>query len=177
MGNAGAHMFLAFGFGDDFLAVSVEPRPDKARPYAVLPGFFKQYELVSVVGDERDVIRVRTNYRKDPPEQVYLFRLLATDEERRRLFVEYLKDINALREHPRLYNPLAGQCILMALDRGACSWKLPVSGNVPKFAYYAGRLATCLPLAELQRRGHINAAAQAADREPDFSRRIRADVP
>ena len=34
---------------------------------------FKQYELIYVVGDERDIVRVRTNYRK---EDVFLYHLL-----------------------------------------------------------------------------------------------------
>ena len=63
MGPAIAHLFLTFGFGDDHLAISIEARKERTRPYATLPGFFRQYELVYIVADERDVIRVRTNYR------------------------------------------------------------------------------------------------------------------
>ena len=76
MGPAIAHLFLTFGFGDEHLAISIEVRKNRTKPYATLPGIFRQYELVYVVADERDVIRVRTNYRKDPPEEVYLFRVV-----------------------------------------------------------------------------------------------------
>ena len=48
MGPAIAHLFLTFGFGADHLAISIEARKDKQRPYATLPGFFRQYELVYV---------------------------------------------------------------------------------------------------------------------------------
>lgn len=75
MGPAVAHLFLTFGFGADHLAISIEARKDQQRPYATLPGFFRQYELIYVVADERDAIRVRTNYRADPPEDVYLYRI------------------------------------------------------------------------------------------------------
>jgi hypothetical protein len=43
--------------------------------------------------------------------------------------------------------------------------------------YDAGRLVRGLSFEELKRRSHVNAAAQAADQSPDFSRRIRVMVP
>jgi hypothetical protein len=52
-----------------------------------------------------------------------------------------------------------------------------LSGHAPEYAYDAGRLDRRLPFAELKRRSRVNAAAQAADRAPDFSRRIRAGLP
>ena len=70
-----AHIMLSFGFsGKDYLAVSIETRKEKGEAYSTLAGFFRQYELYYVVADERDLIRVRTNYRK-PQEQVYIYRV------------------------------------------------------------------------------------------------------
>lgn len=184
MGPAIAHLFVTFGFGDEHLAISIEARKDRSRPYATLPGFFRQYELVYVVADERDAIRGRTNYRADPPEDVYLFRLTAPIENGRRLFLDYLRDINELREHPRFYNTLTTNCTTMILTHAAVnpghlsySWKVLLSGYAPEYAYEQGRLDQSLPFEELKRRAHINAAARAADQAPDFSRRIRADMP
>jgi hypothetical protein len=184
MGPAIAHLFVTFGFGDDHLAISVEVRRARTKPYATLPGLFRQYELVYIVADERDVIRVRTNYRKSPPEEVYLFRLLAPIENGRRVFLDYMRDINALREHPRFYNTLTTNCTTMILAHAAVnpgsipySWKVLLSGYAPEYAYDRGRLDRSLPFEELKRRGHINAAAQAADQAPDFSRRIRTRLP
>ena len=74
MGPAIAHIFLSFGFGDEYLPISIEVRKTRAKEYSTVAGFFRQYELIYVVADERDVIRVRTNYRKSPPEDVYMFR-------------------------------------------------------------------------------------------------------
>jgi hypothetical protein len=184
MGPAIAHVFVTFGFGDDHLAISIEARKDRTRPYATLPGFFRQYELVYVVADERDAIRVRTNYRKDPPEEVYLFHLMGPIENGRRVFLEYLRDINELREHPRFYNTLTTNCTTMILAHAAVnpghipySWKMLLSGYAPEYVYERGRLDQSLPFEELKERSHINAAAQAADQAPDFSRRIRANLP
>ena len=61
-----AHTFLSFGFGDDHLAIFIEARKEATEGYSSIKEFFKQYELIYIVGDERDLIRVRTNYRKDP---------------------------------------------------------------------------------------------------------------
>jgi hypothetical protein len=75
MGDAIAHTIISFGFsGKDFLAISIETRRERHESYSSIAGFFKQYELFYVVADERDLIRLRTNYRKDPPEDVYLYR-------------------------------------------------------------------------------------------------------
>ena len=184
MGPAIAHLFVTFGFGDDHLAISIEVRKDRTRPYATLPGLFRQYELVYVVADERDAIRVRTNYRKDPPEDVYLFRVIAPIENGRRVFLDYMREINELREHPRFYNTLTTNCTTLILTHAAVnpghlpySWKVLLSGYAPEYAYERGRLDRSLPFEELKRRSHINAAARAADQAPDFSRRIRAGFP
>lgn len=184
MGPAIAHLFLSFGFGDDHLAVSIEARKEKGEGYSSAKGFFRQYELYYVVADERDVIRVRTNYRKDPPEDVYVYPLRGPRENIRRLFLEYVRKMNALREHPEFYNTLTTNCttaILMntRVNPGSLpfSWKVLLSGYTPAYVYEAGRMDQSLPFEELKRRSLVNAAAQAADQAPDFSRRIRAALP
>ncbi|MGZ5121073.1 MAG: lipoprotein N-acyltransferase Lnb domain-containing protein, partial [Burkholderiales bacterium] len=76
MGPAIAHTFVSFAFaGGDHLAISIETRKEKGEAYSTVKGFFRQYELYYVVADERDVIRLRTNYRHDPPEEVYVYRV------------------------------------------------------------------------------------------------------
>jgi hypothetical protein len=75
-GDAIAHIIVSFGFAAaDFLAVSIETRRERNESYSSIAGFFKQYELFYVVADERDLLRLRTNYRNDPPEDVYLYRI------------------------------------------------------------------------------------------------------
>ena len=110
MGPAIAHVFLSFGFGDEHVAVSIEARKERDEGYSSVQGFFKRYELIYVVGDERDLIRVRTNYRRDPPEDVYLYRVRAPIENIRRLFLEYVRAINELAERPRFYDTLTTNC-------------------------------------------------------------------
>ena len=184
MGPAIAHIFLSFGFGDEHLPISIEVRKTRAKEYSTIPGFFRQYELIYVVADERDVIRVRTNYRKSPPEEVYMFRTVATIENGRRVFLDYIKDMNLIKDRPRFYNTLTTNCTTMILAHTTMnpghlpmSWKVLLSGYAAEYAYDQGRLDRSLPFAELERRGHLNARAQAADKSPDFSRLIRVGMP
>ena len=184
MGPAIAHVFLSFGFGEDHVAVSVEARKERNEGYSSVQGFFKRFELIYVVGDERDLIRVRTNYRRDPPEDVYLYRVRAPIENIRRLFLEYVRAINELAERPRFYDTLTTNCTTTIVlhtrvnpEHAPLSWKVLLSGHAAEYVYERGRLDTSVPFAELQRRSRINDAARAADRAPDFSRRIRVGLP
>jgi len=184
MGPAIAHAFVSFGFsGDDYLTVSIEVRKPRGEAYSTLKGLFRQYELVYVVADERDAIRLRTNYRRDPPEDVYIYRANASSWDVRRLFKEYMERINALRTQPEFYNTLTTNCttniwmnaeVNRVAGRVPLSWKILASGYVPQYLYEQGRLETMgLSFPELQQRAHVNARAQAADKAADFSRRIR----
>jgi hypothetical protein len=184
MGPEIAHLMLSFGFaGRDNVAFSIETRKKRSEEYSTLKGFFRQYELFYVVADERDVVQVRTNYRKDPPEDVYLFRVHAPIENGRRLFMEYVRKINVLKARPEFYNTLTTNCttnILMhtCVNPGhlAFNWKVLLSGYAPPYVFEQGRLDTSLPFEELKKRSRINEAARAADRAPDFSQRIRAGL-
>ena len=180
-----AHMMVSFNFGaNDHLAVSIERRDELGESYSTVKGLFKQYELFYVVADERDVIRLRTNVRNDPPEDVYVYRVKAPIENGRRLFVEYMNKVNALTTQPEFYNTVATNCTgniwlhsQVNPKSVPYSWKILLSGYVPEYLYEHDRLDTTLPFPELQRRSRVNVAAQAADRVADFSRRIRVGLP
>jgi hypothetical protein len=184
MGPMIAHIFLSFGFGDEHLAISIEARKEATEGYSSIKGFFKQYELIYIVGDERDLIRVRTNYRKDPPEDVYLYRLTGPIENSKRILLDYLKTINRLRDSPEFYNTLTANCTNVIWmhtrlnpNHIPFSWKILLSGYTPEYVYEQGRMNSDLPFAELQRRSHLNEVALQADQAPDFSSRIRAHLP
>jgi len=185
MGPAIAHTIISFGFGGkDHLAVSIEARKERGEAYSSIKGFFRQYELIYIVADERDVIRLRTNYRKDPPEDVYLYGIKGSPESARKFFLDYLKSINELVDRPQFYNTLTENCTnviwlhtLVNAGHVPFSWKILVSGYLPQYLYDMGRLDTSMPFAELEQRGHINQRARAADQSPDFSRLIRTGLP
>ena len=184
-GPAIAHVFVSFGFTDgNHVAISIETRRERGQEYSSVQGFFRQYELYYAVGDERDLIRLRTNYRRNPPEQVYLYRVRGSASAGRQLFLEYLHELNALKEHAQWYNALTTNCTSNIWLHSRVipghlpySWKILLSGYVPEYLYEHDKLDTSVPFEELRRRGHINARAQAADQAADFSQRIRAALP
>ena len=103
-----AHTIMSWQFeGAPPLAVSIETRKRRGQEYSAVQGFFKQYEIIYVVADERDVVRLRTNYRG---EQVYLYRLNASAAQARALLMDYVASINALVEQPQFYNALTDNC-------------------------------------------------------------------
>jgi hypothetical protein len=178
-----AHTILSFAFeGDRYLAVSVETRKQRGQTYSAIRGFFRAYELIYILGDERDLIRLRTNIRK---EDVYLYRLAIPLENARFLLMNYINAVNRLAERPEFYNALIDNCTTnimvntraYALGMMPSSWKLFATGHVDEFVYERGALNRDLSFSELKRLSYINPAAQTADRAEDFSVRIREGLP
>jgi len=179
-GKAIAHIMVSFGFaGRDYVAVSIETRKARGQSYSTLAGIYKQYELVYVVADERDLIGLRTSYRK-PQEDVYVYRVQTPRENLRRFFLDYMKTMNDMREQPQFYNTLTTNCTTAVLvhtrvNQGSppWSWKILLSGYVPQYVYELGRLDTSVPFVELERQARVNDRAHGIERDPAFSQRIR----
>jgi Domain of unknown function (DUF4105) len=177
-----AHTFISFIFDNaPPLSISIETRPEVGEGFDPLASLFKQFELIYVVGDERDLVRVRTNYRK---ETVYLYHLNGSVEDERKLLLIYLGRINELAERPEFYHLLTNSCTINIIRylnaagrKGRFDIRHLLNGLIDSYLYYSGRVNTSLPFEELRRRSLINAAAQAADQAPDFSDRIRAALP
>ena len=174
-----AHTFLSFEFsGGPFIAISVEARKERGEQYNVLKGLFRRYELMYVVADERDVIGLRTNYRKDA---VFLYPMRAAPERVRALFVAMLTRANELREHPEFYNSLTANCTstivrhVNSLAPGTVpfSYRRLLPGYADRLAYDLGLIDTDVSYDSLRPRFRITAAAQAAGDATDFSTRIR----
>ena len=183
MGDAIAHIILSFGFGEQHIAISIEIRKEEGEAYSTLAGLFRQYELYYVVGDERDLIGVRTTYR-EPPEDVYLYRIDIPKENIRRLFLEYLRKINGLHDAPEFYNTMTTNCTTnIATHVWALGGKLPlkweilVSGYFPNLIYDRGGLDQTRPFAELRELSLINTKARSADGDEAFSTLIREGLP
>jgi hypothetical protein len=176
------HTFLSFIFDNaPPLSISIETRPEVGEGFDPLASLFKQFELIYVVGDEDDIVRVRTNFRK---ESVYLYRLASPPDKERRLFLVYMERINELADRPEFYHLLSNSCtinIIRYLNAAGRHGSLDIrhifNGLVDNYLYYADWLNTTLPFAEMRRRSLINEVAQAVDDAPDFSQRIRASLP
>jgi hypothetical protein len=178
-----AHPIASFQFADGPpICFSIETRKEVGETYSAIAGFFRQYELVYVMADERDVVRVRTNYRKG--EDVYLYRLKGSPEAARALFLDYLRSANQLNKEPEWYNAITDNCTtgvrLHTKAIGAAhpwDWRLLLNGHMDERAYALGTLDNTLPFADLKRFSRINGLARLADRAPDFSARIRDGRP
>jgi hypothetical protein len=177
-----AHTFLSFIFDNaQPLSISIETRPEVGEGFAPIASLFKQFELIYVVGEERDLVGVRTNHRQ---ESVYLYRLNTSADNARRLLLIYLERINELADRAEFYHLLSNSCTINIVRYANAAGRVGrldirhvLNGLVDSYLYRSGRVDTTLPLDELRQRSRINEAAQAADGLPDFSQRIRATLP
>lgn len=178
-----AHPIVSFQFADSPpVCFSIETRKEIGESYSALRGFFRQYELIYIVADERDVIRLRTNFRKG--EDVYLYRMNITPQRARERFLSYITSLNELRDRPRWYNALTTNCTTSirtqqnASERTPWDWRIVLNGKGDQMLFDKGRLVTDgLTFTNLKSRALINPAAQAAGDSPDFSALIRAERP
>jgi hypothetical protein len=176
-----AHPIVSFNFGNEgHVAMSIETRNVMGQGYSAIGGFFRQYTLAYIASDERDVIRLRTNYRKN--EEVYLFRTTAKPPLARAIFLDYLERANSLHRRPEWYNALTNNCTTnIALSvaevrdtRVRLDWRILLNGKMDEMMYENGELITGgLSFPELKEQAHINLAARSAEDSLDFSKRIR----
>ena len=174
-----AHTIMSWGFENgDQLAVSIETRKDKTQEYSAIKGFFKQFTLAYVAADERDLIRLRTNYRK---EDVYLYRFQNTPISRARVLLEsYIKHMNHLKDKPAFYHALALNCTsairlhAQAINPRALptDWRLIANGHLDEMLYDLKRIRIDIPFSELRQLSHINQRA-ANLQSKSFSQGIR----
>ncbi len=180
-----AHPIVSFQFGNedaDYVATSIEARYQIGQDYSPIRSFFRQFTIIYVFASERDLVRLRTNYRSG--EDVYLYHMVAAPEWSRSLFLQYLQQANSLRDHPRWFNAITSNCTTNIFDEMAAtghlpagssrySWWVILNGRAPEMLYKGGNFAGNLPLPELKKQALINPVAVTLDDAPDFSRRIR----
>lgn len=178
-----AHTILSWQFeGSPPLAITIETRKKIGQEYSTVDGFFRQYEIIYVAADERDIIRVRTNHRG---EQVYLYRLTTPLPQARALLMDYVTTMNDLVAHPQFYNALTDNCTtsirrhMTHLNPHAqpFDWRMLANGYADRLLYERGNVDRRLPFRELRNLSLIDAKGKAADQDPAFSERIREGLP
>jgi Domain of unknown function (DUF4105) len=177
-----AHPIVSFQFADAApLCFSIETRKTAGQTYSTIGGLYRQYALIYLVSDERDVIRLRTNYRN---EDIYLYHTTVPQNRARERFLEYVRSLNALRAQPRWYNAITTNCTTSirsqhpSKERIPWDWRILLNGKGDELLYRDGGLVTGgLPFAELKARSLIDARARAANDSPDFSKLIREGLP
>jgi hypothetical protein len=171
-----AHPIASFQF-----CFSIETRKKLGQTYSTIGGLYRRFELIYIVADERDVIRVRTNYRK---EDIYLYRTTISPAHARERFLEYIHSLNALRNKPRWYNAITTNCTTSIRtqhppnERLPWDWRILLNGKGDELMYERHLIVNGgLPFAELKNRSLIDARARAANDSPDFSQLIRVGLP
>jgi hypothetical protein len=200
-----AHVILSFGFaGGEHVAVSVETRPEKGEGYSVLGSLFKQFEVIYILAEERDVVQLRTNFRK---ERVYLYPTRLPAEAVRLMFRQLLEEANQLVEQPRFYHALEHNCttawVAIAEEAGQrkiaeeaggrkiaeeaggrnvkFDLRLLLNGYFDQLMYERGKLVgdetQGLPYEDMRSLHYISDVAQQHQGDPNFSAKVRAQLP
>jgi len=153
-----AHIFLSFGFVDGrHVSISFETRREVGEEFSPLLGVLRQFEIIYVVGTDRDVLGVRTGHRD---ERVYVYKTVATPEITRKLFVRLAADINDIYKHPRFYNTITNNCtneITREVEKIApvdfpFSYKVFFPGYFDEVLYDMGLIDTSRPFEEVKRK-------------------------
>jgi len=174
-----AHTMLSFGFrGGKYLVASVEVRLEKGETYSPVLGAMREYELIYVLADERDVIRLRTEVRNN---NVYVYRSTATAEQTQKLLLDIVTRVNDLHDNPEFYDTFTNNCTtnivrhINDLSPGTVPYdmKILLPGLSPQLAYDLGLLDRRLPYEELKRRSDITQQAHRYRDSRDFSTKIR----
>lgn len=178
-----AHTLVSFGFADDqtkslrHVVFSAEVRRERGEEFSEVGGFFKEFELVMIAADENDILRLRTNIRR---EDVTLLPLRLTPAQRRALFMAYVTRADKLARQPEWYETITTNCTTVIFElarivdsRIPLDWRILVSGYLPGYLYDLGIIRTDIPLAEVLRQAAISGKAQAMPPSADYSRAIR----
>lgn len=162
-----AHLIVTFGFTDgQRVAFSVEIRREDHEAFSVVGGFFRQFELVLIAATEEDVIKLRTNVRK---EDVHLYPIDLNADQRRNLFLSYVELANQLEEHPKFYNTVTRNCTTTVYplansikpDMGL-DWRLLMSTHLPSYIDQLGGFQDEMTPEARTERAAITALAQTA---------------
>lgn len=174
-----AHTMLSFGFGDGrHLVASVEVRLEQGESYSPIGGALHEFELMYVLADERDVIRLRTEHYGA---EVYVYRTVATREQSRDLLLDVLRRVNSLEKHPEFYDTFTNNCTtnivshINRLNPGRIPWNPTnlLTGYSDRYAYQLGLLFDYGSFAATKQHAHLTQPTNQPLDSLQFSRRIR----
>ncbi|MBR9990501.1 MAG: DUF4105 domain-containing protein [Gemmatimonadetes bacterium] len=174
-----AHAFVSFGFDDGrHLSISVEARREEGEQYSLLRGMLKRFEVMYVVGDERDLIHLRVLRGDD----VYVYPMRASRQEVRTLLTDMLARVNALHRQPEFYGTLRNNCTTnllrhvnaIAMEPIPYGRRILLPGHSDAVAHERGLIDTELSLDAARERFMISERALKVASNQDYSRLIRA---
>ena len=171
------HLLVSFGFEDCGQVVfSVEIQREKGEHFNEVGGFFRQFEQVLIAATEEDIVKLRTNYRH---EEVRLYPVHLTAEQRRTMFLSYVALAQALEAEPAFYNTITANCTTtvwglarslkpdLPIDR-----RLILTGRLPDYLADLGVIEAADAIAR-DAAARITPLAQLDDGRKPFSDLIR----
>jgi len=178
------HILLSFKFRDGRrLVFSPEARMTKGHVYELLPGFFRQYELIFICATEEDAIQLRTHHRRYEQSEVFLYPTVTTPEQAKVLLTDLLNRANVLRDHPEFYNGLFYNCLSTmesSMKKIGVDFCDPLHGLVnglsDRWGWESGWLRKDRPdesFEDYHRRHSVNQYVEHLVDPPDYSQRIR----
>lgn len=174
-----AHTMLSFGVDDgSYVTVSAEVRKEVGEDYSVVKGLGREYEMIYVVGDEKDLVRLRAAHRQN---DVFVYPTVATASQSQQLFASVMAKANQLAVRPEFYNTLTNNCTTtirrhineLKPNRIAQAWQVLLPGHSDRYAYDLGLLDQRIPFEDLKVASHVSQLANEFYSSPDFSSRIR----
>ena len=174
-----AHTMMSFGLDDGtYIAVSVEVRKERNEKYNALLGAGPEFELIYVIGDERDVIQLRTHHRKS---DVYIYPTVATPKQSRALFANVIQRVNKLAVEPEFYNSITNNCTTnlaghvneIIPDKITYGWKVLLPGLSAQYAYELGLLDNRIPFEDLEQLALVDQSLDSGLDDQNYSRLIR----
>jgi hypothetical protein len=178
-----AHTFLTFGFRDgesfDYISFSVEIRKEVGEEFSPVSAMFRQFELMYVVGEERDLLGLRSIHRQDV---VYLYPMKASQQQLEELFLDVTERMNELADHPEFYHTLTSNCtnnLVYHLNRltpgvvNPLSWGVVFPGYSDRLAFQLGLIDTDEDFRQTKRRYRVDPLAYELGAEADFSQQLR----
>lgn len=179
--TSAAHTLVSFEFNNgDFLGISIEARKTKDQTYSTWKGMLRTYPLIYIAADERDLILLRANVRKD---KVYVYPVkLENPENARLLLVSMLNKMNDLLVHPEWYNTMFSNCTSAIAKHvneitpgriSTFSWQLWLTASADELALKHVLLDTDLPIDQAREKFFVTDISERIGDNPDYSKKIR----
>lgn len=104
---------LSFSFsGGKNIVISAELRKERGESFDALKGILNQFEIQYVIASENDIVKLRTNYRKN---EVYMYPINTPNEKVQALFRSMVIHADKLNREPEFYNTLWNNCTTSVL--------------------------------------------------------------
>lgn len=184
--NKIVHTMVSFGFSNgQRISFSIEIRKENHEIFSAVGGFFRQFELALIAGDELDLLYTRTNIRG---ERVYIYPVQLPKQAIQELFLLYLEKGHSLSNQARWYNTLMSNCTTLIFDMMAKIETIPLdyrgilSGLLPDYLYDKNVLDDKYSLEQWRQIAYANPKTEnftnlSEDATTVYSQLIRQDFP